>query len=202
MLETIWGRLRGHHADLPRARIAITPRATPVAHDQSRLLRDDDGVVTGPVVGTTTLRVGPDAVLCYVHHEAAHVLAWVRGISDTAQRGHYHNQRFKALAEETGFVWPPGAEYAKNRGWVLPPLPAEVLSRYDDLRADLERAIETTLLYMDVPSSASSSRPTKQERIAIECMCEPPRNARMGRTVLALGPVTCGVCGKDFRERK
>lgn len=195
-LETIWGRLRARHADLPPTRITITPRRAP-EHSVERMGRTPEGIVTGPTVGAPTLVDGPLAVLTLVHHEAAHVLAYVRDIRDTTSRGRYHNGAFRELAEEVGFVWPAHVTHIPHRGWWPPPLPASVVRPYRDLMPDLGRAIETSLQYLRPPSATPTRR-----RATIRCTCEPPRTALMGPTVLAAGPVICGVCGNEFETRE
>jgi len=44
-------------------------------------------------------------------HEAAHAIAFQRGIKDTSRQGRYHNQRFKAIAEEIGL------DVRRDPGW-------------------------------------------------------------------------------------
>ena len=37
-------------------------------------------------------------------HEAAHALAYARGIKDTSRQGRYHNKHFKTCAEQLGLA--------------------------------------------------------------------------------------------------
>ena len=50
------------------------------------------------------LRRTPQEVLGTLLHEAAHALAFERGVKDTSRQGRYHNKQFKTLAEELGLT--------------------------------------------------------------------------------------------------
>ena len=53
-------------------------------------------------VGGEGLERGPNELLGTLLHEAAHGLGSVRGVQDTSRQGRYHNERYRALAEELG----------------------------------------------------------------------------------------------------
>jgi hypothetical protein len=61
-------------------------------------------------------------------HEAAHAIAFQRGIKDTSRQGRYHNKYFKAIAEEIGLEVCRDPE----RGWSVTALsdPAAVAYRH------------------------------------------------------------------------
>jgi hypothetical protein len=139
-------------------------------------------------VGGEGLRRGPADVLGTLLHEAAHALAHARGIKDTSRQGRWHNTRFKALAEELGI------EVSKDPriGWSPTTLPAATRAAYADTITSLGAALR---LYRaaELPAGGagkSSSPPA--------CVCDCGRRIRVAPSVLAAGPITCGLCGSEF----
>lgn len=138
-------------------------------------------------VGGEGLARGPAQVLATLLHEAAHALAHVRGIRDTSRQGRWHNARFKALAEEVGI------SVAKDPrlGWSPTTLPAATRATYATTIAELgaalrlHRAVETSTGTVKKPGTPAS-------------VCGCGRRIRASRTVLAAGPIICGVCGGEF----
>lgn len=51
------------------------------------------------------LACGAKLTLQTLAHEAAHVLAHIRGVQDTSRQGRYHNRRFVELAGLYGLEW-------------------------------------------------------------------------------------------------
>lgn len=196
-LDALWEHLRTQQAELPAARIAITPTPPPAKHNPERWTRDGE-VVTGLVVSADTLKEGADAVLEHVLHEAAHVLSWVRGDQDTTTRGTYHTGTYLAAAEEVGLRWPPDAPRDPHRGYVSPRLTPETLTTYTaDVRA-LEQAIPLVLPHLVIPDAQTAYRP--RNRLYLQCGCDDPRRIQMSPRVAARGPVICGVCEQAFKE--
>ncbi len=153
--------------------------------------------MTGLVVSASTLQEGPEATVQFVLHEAAHILCWLRDIRDTTMRGVYHNGSFLAVAEEVGLEWPDGAERVPGRGYSNVRLSDASRERFaPDLEA-LAEAIPQILPHLAVPAPTTSGSP---KRLTMQCQCGPPRKIRAGRTVAALGPITCGVCKREFTE--
>ncbi|MFB7114055.1 hypothetical protein [Streptomyces sp. NPDC056291] len=131
-------------------------------------------------------------------HEAAHILAWRRGLKDTSVRaGLYHNQTFLAVAEEVGLEWPAERARHATTGFIDPELSVETRHRHADDIAALDEAIPLVLPHLELPPSKSSNRP---DRLVLQCGCDDPRKMRMSRTVVERGPVICGVCGEEFKE--
>lgn len=52
-----------------------------------------------------TLAQHPVKLMETLIHEAAHIVAMVRGVKDTSRQGRYHNKRFRAICEEMGLAW-------------------------------------------------------------------------------------------------
>ncbi|MFF9525372.1 hypothetical protein ACF1DV_25835 [Streptomyces achromogenes] len=198
-LESLWERLRDEVSELPPIRPTISPTTRKQGHGPQRWTKDDDGVVTGLVVTADVMREGPEAVLEHVLHEAAHLLNWTRGVSDTTMRGAYHNQTFLTAAEEVGLEWPEGATRVQGKGYVNPVLSTETRRRYRRDLVALDAAIEAVLPHMVLPASGSHVERTPA-RLTLKCQCEPPRTFRISRTVAAAGPIICGVCTRPFIE--
>ena len=66
-------------------------------------------------------------------HEAAHAIAFQRGIKDTSRQGRYHNKYFKAIAEEIGLEVSRDPE----RGWSVTALSEPAAVAYRDTLAQL-----------------------------------------------------------------
>lgn len=138
-------------------------------------------------VGGEGLARGPAEVLGTLLHEAAHALAHVRGIKDTSRKGRWHNARFKALAEELGI------EVTKDPriDWSSTTLPASTRESYAQVIAELGAALRMHRSVEITGGRAKKPSPSP-------CACECGRRIRVSSTVVAAGPITCGVCGTDF----
>ena len=176
---------------------AVSPTTRRLDHGPERWTEDADGSVSGLVATADVLQEGAEAVLAMVLHDAAHLLNWRRGISDTTMRGVYHNASFLTAAEEVGLEWPDGADRVKGKGYVNPRLSDTARKRHaSDLRV-LEKAVPQILPHLELPTSSSAGR---VDRLTLRCNCSPARSFRISRTVAAQGPIVCGVCSTEFRE--
>ncbi|MGQ0575454.1 MAG: hypothetical protein ACT4RN_14780 [Pseudonocardia sp.] len=139
-------------------------------------------------VGGEGLRRGPVQVLGTLLHEAAHALAHVRGIKDTSRQGRWHNAKFKALAEELGI------EVVKDEriGWSPTAVPVVTRDAYADVIAQLGAALR---LHRSVEITATGTIKTPGQPA---CVCDCGRRIRVAKSVLAAGPIVCGVCGSEF----
>lgn len=196
-LDALWQRIRADHDELPAAQIVVTPSALRADHGPERWVWVDETTVTGLVVNAETLNEGPEAVVTFLRHEAAHLLNWRRGVKDTTMRGVYHNQSFLTAAEEVGLIWPEGAERVQGRGYNAPSLGDETRAKHlADVEA-LTAAIAQSLPHLTVPPPATS--PRRGSRLAMQCACkDQPRRIMVSPTIAELGPITCGVCRAPF----
>ena len=107
---------------------------------------------------------------------------------DTSRQGRWHNAKFKALAEELGI------EVTKDErlGWSPTMLPAATRETYEAVIGELGRVLR---LYRSVEVSGGSGTKSKPAP-PLECGCG--RKIRVGKAVLALGPILCGLCGTAF----
>jgi hypothetical protein len=83
------------------------------------------------------LALPPSELLATVLHEAAHSIASERGIRNTSRQGRYHNQRFKAIAEELGLKVSPDPPF----GWSRTTLTARAAATYSQSLQSLAPAL-------------------------------------------------------------
>ena len=150
-------------------------------HDDARQLPE-------VFIGGEGFARGPADVLGTLLHEAAHALADARGIKDTSRQGRWHNARFKTLATELGI------EVTKDPrlGWSPTTLPEHTRSAYADTIDQLGRALR---MHRSAELTGGNGTKTKTPP---PCVCDCGRRIRVAPTVIAAGPITCGVCGADF----
>lgn len=119
-------------------------------------------------------------------HEAAHAIAFQRGIKDTSRQGRYHNLRFKAIAEEIGLdvFRDPGW------GWSLTHLSDPTPASYRDARSRLADALRADRQHEQPPTSPA----LRQGRVRLGLVCECGARHRVGSTVSAVHDAVCGVC--------
>jgi len=165
-----------------------------------------DGQVRGEVLlAGEALHLAPAQVFEVLLHEAAHGLNAARGIKDSSRGGRYHNARFKATAEEVGLV----VEAMPPYGWAQTALGPEAIERYDSEITQLGEAMRIARrLGRDVKlgehelgagSERDTDDPNGSERAKSKvASCGCGRKLRMAPTVLAQGPVLCGLCGREF----
>lgn len=120
-------------------------------------------------------------------HEAAHAIAFQRGIKDTSRQGRYHNVRFKEVAEELGLDVRRDPECGSSATSLSDP--ARVA--YRDTLAELARALRATGEHKQ--HSPPLDRGAGRAGVGLLCECGPRH--RTGRTVSTVRCAICGVCG-------
>lgn len=161
-------------------------------------------------VGGEGLALGAVDVLGTLLHEATHALAHVRKVQDTSRQGRYHNRRFRDLAEEMGLF----VAEAPGIGWSDTFVPDATRTDYTDTLTALAAAIRIHrrsegALVPATPGDENGTTPPgptggagattgagSRNGTAARCGCG--RRIRVTTSVLALGPITCGVCGQPF----
>jgi hypothetical protein len=199
-LEQAWADIRTRNPDVPPAVIVLgagsigTPTGSlRLGHFAAMRWRTDQPTGSGELlaevfVGGEGLARGPVDVLGTLLHEAAHALAHVRQIKDTSRQGRWHNARFKTLAEELGIT----VTQDPRIGWSPTTLPDATRIEYAGTITALRQALR---LYRSAETTAMGpKKPT-----APPCVCGCGRKIRVSPTILAAGPITCGVCGEDFQ---
>ena len=196
VLEACWNAIRVRHPELPEVVIVVASGSG----ERARRLTlghfaPDRWEVRGNnrheiMISGEGLKRGPVDVLGTLLHEAAHAVAVVRGVQDTSRGGRYHNRRFKAIAEELGLTI--GVD--RSIGWSLTTVPETTQHVYGDA---LDRLSDALVLWRreEVRGGGGGSEPSRN---LISCQCACSRKIRVAPSMLAVGSITCGLCGGDF----
>ncbi len=252
-LENAWAAIQANHPDLPDA-VLITGSGAAGGEwghtwadrwVEGSLPTDTELEQGGAVAVATSTRkteifIAGERLACGAKltfqtmlHEAAHVLAHVRGEKDTSNKGRYHNKVFVKICGELGLVWPEGEKAHATIGFSAVVITDETAAKYADVIDGLQGAIK---LYLALPWFMGGQRPTgtgteggddeggtvvvippriprgrpktkpgtgsNNLPMAI-CGCrddkdQPSRKIRLSKKALALGGITCKVCGEDF----
>ena len=230
VLEKVWEHIRANHPELPEVVIVtgsgmIGPARWGHFRANGWTERAEKEAVANLVLGEMfvageTLARGAAHTLETMLHEAAHVLARVRDIKDTSRQNRWHNQKFRALAEELGL------EYAKESahpqiGFSEVTLTPGTTEEYADVIEELDKAIR---LCVDLPAFLRQTgengttpgagehihhggrRPkgagsASNNNIKATCGCPEPRIIRASRKVLEGARITCEECGEAFLDR-
>lgn len=201
-LEQAWADIRARHPEVPAVVVVVGAGSGGPAgglrlgHFAAMRWQPDttDHTGAGPAqrlpevfIGGEGLARGPLGVLGTLLHEAVHALAHTRGIQDTSRQGRWHNAKFKALAEELGIA----VEKDPRIGWSPTTVPDSTQASY---AATLERLGAALRLVRAVEPTGSGA--TKKTPPA--CVCGCGRRIRVAPSVLAAGPIVCGVCETNF----
>jgi hypothetical protein len=206
--ETAWAAIQQRHPEVPDVVIVL---GTGV--ERGRLVKLGhwwggrwiaDGEIRGEVLlAGEALHLAPEDVFEVLLHEAAHGLNAARGVQDSSRGGRYHNARFKATAEELGLEVQQGRPYGWARTSVGPiardRYDAEIIQLGDAMRIARRVAADVHVGGTDerADSDGRGARQSRDDRQpAVTCGCG--RRMRMAPSVLAQGPVFCGVCGQEF----
>jgi hypothetical protein len=194
-LDRTWQAIRARHRDVPEVVIALGSGsvgrrgALKLGHFAAERWQRTDGKLPELFVGGEGLGRGAGEVLATLLHEGAHGVASTRGIADTSRQGRWHNARYRDLAAELGL------EVAKvpSLGWSGTSVPVTAGQYRAGVRR-LEAAI--TAFRHAEPHSGPGGRTNSNNGLAALCGCG--RRIRVAESVLAAGPITCGLCGEDF----
>ncbi len=202
--EHAWHAIQHHHPEVPDVVIIL---GTGVAN--GRLVKlghwstgrwTADGHTRGEVLlAGEGLRQPPADVFEVLLHEAAHGLNAARKIKDASRGGRYHNHRFKTAAKELGLTVATMPPY----GYADTALTYVADARYSAEIAVLGDAMRIARNHTnrgrarDNQTGAAQTGTTKTGTGGL-AMCGCGRRMRMAPTVLAQGPVTCGLCHQTF----
>ncbi|MBI4941424.1 MAG: hypothetical protein HY830_11820, partial [Actinobacteria bacterium] len=173
--------------------------------------RDGGPALPEVFVGGEGLALGAVEVLGTLLHEATHALAHVRGVQDTSRQGRYHNRKFRDLAQEMGLE----VRDVPVIGWSDTHVPAATVTEYAPalerlyLAMTIHRRAEgtptptagdnnnaATAADGETTPAGGSGSSGSRNGTAARCACG--RRIRVTASVLALGPITCGLCGQPF----
>ncbi len=134
--------------------------------------------------------------------------------------GKYHNKReFVALASELGLAWPdsqrphPVIGFSQvmltEQTWPTTPTPWRIWGRPSGCTATPSAAWllgpgsgqEGGEAGQERRRSAAHRGGPRRERFKVGCGCQPPRSFWIRAKQYSPGPITCGVCGQDFRPQ-
>ena len=212
--EAAWTAIQARHPDVPDAVIVL---GTGV--ERGRLVKLGhwwggrwlaDGNVRGEVLlAGEALHLPAAEVFEVLLHEAAHGLNAARGIKDASRGGRYHNQRFRMTAVALGLK----VEQVRPYGWAKTTLTttaaedyaAEIASLGQAMR--ISRQLEVGVRLGDgqdgggvglEAGGAGGPGGGGRTRNGVGAACGCGRRMRIAPSVLARGPVLCGVCGSEF----
>ena len=213
--EEAWADIRAHHPDLPDAVMILGSgvergRLVKLGHWWGgRWLADGD--VRGEVLlAGEALHLPPAQVFEVLLHEAAHGLNAARGVKDTSRGGRYHNQRFAGSARDVLLdvkAMPPYGLASTSLSAAGEERYAGTVERLGEamrIVRQLERSAgvgESTGIEGSIGGSGSGAEAEGSDgrsRGAVASSCGCGRRMRMAPSVLAAGPVLCGMCGAEF----
>jgi hypothetical protein len=211
--EQAWAEIQRHHPDVPHAVVVLGSgveggRLVKLGHWWGGRWLADDEVRGEVLLAGEALHLPAEQVFEVLLHEAAHGLNAALDVKDTSRGGRYHNKRFRMTAELVGLdvsVMPP-------YGWARTELSAEAVERYreaiDSLGDAMRIARRVERRHLGAEDAEVGGGPSAGDRQAgsgtettpsgtARCGCG--RRMRMAPSVLAAGPVVCGLCGNEFQ---
>ena len=210
--EQAWADIQRHHPDVPHAVVVLGSGV-----ERGRLVKLGhwwggrwlaDGEVRGEVLlAGEALHLPAEQVFEVLLHEAAHGINAALDVKDASRGGRYHNKKFRVMAELVGLdvsVMPP-------YGWARTTLTPETVERYRDAidrlgdAMRIARTVERGTSLGAEDGQTGGGRSGDAERSGDEAaprasaaVCGCGRRMRMAPSVLAAGPVLCGLCGNEF----
>jgi hypothetical protein len=193
-MDRTWAAIQARHPAVPAVVIALGAgsgrgRGLTLGHFAPGRWQHGEGTLPELFIGGEGLARGGRELLGTLLHEAAHGVAAARGIQDTSRQGRFHNTRYADLARELGL------EVAKTGtiGWSATTVPDATAARY---RAELRRLDAALVAWRHADGAARGGRASSNNGLAARCDCG--RRIRVSASVLAMGPITCGICGTHF----
>ncbi|HJV08292.1 MAG TPA: hypothetical protein VJ653_01365, partial [Acidimicrobiales bacterium] len=213
--EQAWAEIQRHHPDVPHAVVILGSGV-----ERGRLVKLGhwwggrwlaDGEVRGEVLlAGEALHLPAEQVFEVLLHEAAHGLNAAHDVKDTSRGGRYHNKRFRMTAELVGLDVSAMPPY----GWARTELTPDTAERYRDAIDSLGDAMRIARRVERRHRSLEDAEvggPSPGERQAVggteaapsgTARCGCGRRMRMAPSVLAAGPVLCGICGNEFQPAR
>lgn len=191
-LAALWRAIRQRHQELPD--VPMTWGTSGRRGRTAGLPHLHGGTWSGELTIADELTAEPFGLFCAVLHDAVHALAAARGVSVTSNNGRYHNTRFKPLADELGLT----TTESERWGWSQTEPTRETVKVYDAELAALRIAADAYT--PDVPPTPGGRG---RNNVVAVCGCTgtAARPIRIAPSKLDLGPIICGVCGEQYRER-
>ena len=144
------------------------------------------------MISGEALRLTPAEVLAVILHEAAHALAYARGIKDTSRQGRYHNKHFQTHADQLGLA----VEHDQRNGWSASKITPDAEHAY---QTQLTALAEAMTLWRRSETTTGPGTRRSTNLIAAACSCG--RSIRVAASTLAEAPITCQACDGDFQPK-
>jgi DnaJ domain len=195
VLEDTWTAIRRNHPEIPPVVIIIasgtSSKQPKWGHHAPRRWYHDNTEHAEIMISGEGLRRTPADVLGTLLHEAAHVLADARGITDTSRQGRYHNKKYALLAAELGL------EVAETSGfgWTATTVPAATAQRYASQLAALTDAMNLWR------TDEHITRTVKRDTNLIAATCPCGRKIRVAASTLKEAPIICQACDGSFEPQ-
>lgn len=213
-LARVWAAVRKRHPDVPG--VVLLPAPNP--HKDNNVLghfaalrwspRKSPGstLVHEVVVVAEHLNRSPADIVETLLHEAAHAMNFERGIKDCSSTSQYHNQHFKAAAEELGLTVSQVRHYGFAMTMLLPDTAALYEAETEALAAVLmhRRSITRAPSAPPGPSppgnvdNAGDDKEDNKEGRMKKAVCSCGFIIRASRKVLASTTISCGRCAEPF----
>lgn len=235
VLEKVWAKIREDTPELPDVVIVtgsglIGPPRWGHFRANGWTGRAEKSAATDLTLGEMfvageTLARGARHTLETMLHEAAHVLAKVRGIQDTSRQGRWHNRKFCTLAESLGLEYEKTSAHPQI-GFSDVVLTPGTEEQYAEVIDELDKAIRLTVelptFLRPVPGDTGDATPlgagesmghhgarkpraegasSNSNNVKATCLCEEPRIIRVSRKVLDGPEILCGECEEAFADR-
>jgi hypothetical protein len=195
VLEDTWTAIRRNHPQIPPVVVIIasgtSSKQPKWGHHAPRRWHHDNTEHAEIMISGEGLRRTPADVLGTLLHEAAHVLADVRGITDTSRQGRYHNKKYALLAAELGL----DVAETSGFGWTVTVVPAATAQRYASQLAALTDAMNMWR------TDEHITRTAKRDTNLISATCPCGRKIRVAASTLKEAPITCQACDGSFEPQ-
>ncbi len=188
VLEDTWTAIRHNHGEIPPVVIIIASgtasKQAKWGHHAPRRWHHASTEHAEVMISGEGLRREPREVLATLLHEAAHVLADARGITDTSRQGRYHNRKYALLAAELGLDVAEDSQF----GWTITTVPDTTAQRYAAQLA----ALATAMILWRVDEH--HARTVKRDTNLIAAVCPCGRKIRVAASTLREAPIVCQGC--------
>ena len=131
-----------------------------------------------------------------IAHEAAHALAFTRGVRDCSNQGRFHNGRFKAIAEEIG-IEVEKRDTDPSRGFSYTTVPEAFVTKYKRYVDALDKALTT---YRVQPLMSVAPKTRTKTKMVVDCSCELPFT--ISRRVFDERNLVCNDCFEPLIEQE
>ena len=177
-----------NHDDLPALQAALQVSATAILQSARQISHDAEASLSEVLITRDGLTDQAAQVLATLLHEAAHSVAWQRGVKDTSRQGRYHNHRFQTVAEEVGLQVQRDSRF----GWTRTDLRASTAAAYSGVLRDLELCVPRVCS----PSAIGGKQRPRAGIRTLTCQCG-HRLVRDGGSGFLVEATICSGCHAD-----